>query len=125
MTTNLRDLFIFVRTVSGLSGNGPSVGARSETQENSAGDAAGVCAKELMDGVDIQDSFIINQGENVTSEVSDNNVFIFTNENWGPELDTETGLEVYLYCTELCLLYKEKNDISQPVSFHTNDIYRL
>ena len=99
MTTNLRDLFIFVRTVSGLSGNGPSSGARSETQENSAGDAAGVCAKELMEAVDIQDSFIINQGENVTSEVSDNNVFIFTNENWGPELDTETGLEVN--CTEL------------------------
>ena len=56
MTTNLRDLFIFVRTVSGLSGNGPSAGARSETQENSAGDAAGVCAKELMEGVDIQDA---------------------------------------------------------------------
>ena len=47
-----------------------------------------------MEGVDIGDSFIVNQGENVTREVNDNDVFIFTNETWGPEIDTETGLEV-------------------------------
>ena len=88
-----------MRTISGLSGNGPGAGA-CETQENSAGDAASVCAKELMEGVDIQDSFIISQGESVTREVSDN-VFIFAKESWGPELDTETGLEVYCMDTQL------------------------
>ena len=67
-----------------------------ETEENDGGAATSLCAKELMEGVDIGDSFIVNQGENVTSrEANDNdNVFIFTNENWGPEIDRETGLEV-------------------------------
>ena len=46
-----------MRTISGLSGNGPGAGA-CETKENSAGDAASVCAKELMEGVDIQLTYV-------------------------------------------------------------------
>ena len=80
-----------MRTISGLSGNsGVGDGAR----DNESDAAAGLGAKELMEGVDISDGFIVNQGESVTSEVNDNDVFIFTSENWGPEIDTETGLEV-------------------------------
>ena len=98
-----------MRTISGLSGNRPET---KETRDND-GDAAG--AKELMDGVDIGDSFIVSHGENVTKEVNDNNVFIFANENisrnWGPEIDTETGLEVGL-------------NVCRPVSFHTVHIDR-
>ena len=105
-----------MRTISGLSGNGPRAGA-SETQENDAGDAASVCAKELMEGVDIQDSFIISQGESVTSEVSDN-VFIFTKESWGPELDTETGLEVCcIHNSDLSDIRVYTTSFCQPSSY--------
>ena len=80
--------------ISGLSGNRP--GGSEGTEESDGGAAcASLCAKELMEGVDIGDSsFIVNQGENVTSREANDNVFIFTDETWGPEIDTETGLEV-------------------------------